>query len=924
MRRKNKWISWLMMGLMLTMALMPLLAFAQGADPAPGQVYTLSDDDLSKKTFIDPLFGPLIGGGESPLTGLMLVFNGILLTVGGILVMYTILAGALSTAHDGEMLGKRWSTLWVPVRTSLGAAAMMPVVGGGWCVAQVIVIWLAMQGAAMANVLWSKFIDNGAALITSATYTPPSSLTAIRQTYTTMFINATCVASNEGAREASGSDAQIMGKQQYTGQIITNSDSLFWIAYGSTDMIGMMSGGLLNPTSPTDCGTIALREETNGVSRVWNGATNNTGSMLLDIRSDELIRPISTARRAEFVRAKQETDLLAVQLVRGTLTQAQFNQKMDELLQSYSTNLSTTAKTVFSANVNDDFLAKITQDGWVNAGAFYMQLARTQDQITRTITNAPVMSLPKAGNSRLWNAVQNGWELVAGADSELTDLDKASEMVSGYSSASGGGVSGVGQDAVSGGGEWSTKFVNWFINEDSALGVGMADSNENPIIMAKNLGDKMTATAWGAMAAATVAAAVIGTAQGTGTAPVTLIAPIFMIFFSSLIVPGAIMSTYLPMMPYIMWLGVVLAWAIMLIEAIIAAPLWALVHLAPDGDGVVGRGGQGYMLVLSLVLRPPLMIIGLVASFVLMKPIGFLVNSTFVGAFSMSVTPGMFGLTQMVAGCIIYCVVMMMLVQRVFSLTHVIPDRLLRWIGGDQGGVGEQAQVAGEGLQRAGVALGAHQAIGGAVQNAAGQFGANKRQDRNIAATRDAEKAQSVGNAERQLDEDWHQANASGSKADRYEDANSQTAAASAFEKASRSGYRTAEQQASMDQSSEAKDFRSGLSSARQEGPAAEQQYLQSQGQQAAQSSAAYQAARGRISTGQERPGDRDIVSNHSPRQFQESLSRGYQANQEAQSRYAKLSTMGEGGGSDSVRDTRREGPPPAAPGPTEDLDPNQ
>ena len=75
------------------------------------------------------------------------------------------------------------------------------------------------------------------------------------------------------------------------------------------------------------------------------------------------------------------------------------------------------------------------------------------------------------------------------------------------------------------------------------------------------------------------------------------------------------------MIPYILWLGVLLGWVILIVEAVIAAPIWAVSHMAPDGDGVVGRGGQGYMLVLSLVLRPPLMILGLVCAIVLMKPL---------------------------------------------------------------------------------------------------------------------------------------------------------------------------------------------------------------------------------------------------------------------------------------------------------------
>ena len=152
-------------------------------------------------------------------------------------------------------------------------------------------------------------------------------------------------------------------------------------------------------------------------------------------------------------------------------------------------------------------------------------------------------------------------------------------------------------------------------------------------------------------------------------------------------------------------------------EAVIAAPIWAVAHMAPDGDGVVGRGGQGYMLVLSLTLRPPLMILGLACSIALMKPIGYFINSTFLGAFAIGVNPGPFALTQAIAGCVLYTVVMISVIHRVFTLIHVVPDRILRWIGGGGNELGEEARsVEGMSASKAVAALGATQQIGNLTQ----------------------------------------------------------------------------------------------------------------------------------------------------------------------------------------------------------------
>jgi len=158
-------------------------------------------------------------------------------------------------------------------------------------------------------------------------------------------------------------------------------------------------------------------------------------------------------------------------------------------------------------------------------------------------------------------------------------------------------------------------------------------------------------------------------------------------------VPGAVMSTYVPMAPYIIWIGAFIGWLLLVIQGVIGAPIWAVAHLAPDGDGVVGRGGQGYMLVLSLVLRPALMIFGIAVSIVLMKPVGQLINTTFLGTFALSVEPGPFALTQMIAGCLIYAGFMIAIIHRVFALIHIIPDNILKWIGGSDNSLGQESQA---------------------------------------------------------------------------------------------------------------------------------------------------------------------------------------------------------------------------------------
>jgi len=75
---------------------------------------------------------------------------------------------------------------------------------------------------------------------------------------------------------------------------------------------------------------------------------------------------------------------------------------------------------------------------------------------------------------------------------------------------------------------------------------------------------------------------------------------------------GFTLAYYLPAIPIIFWVLGIVGWLIMVLEAVVAAPLWAASHVLPEGEGFAGPPArQGYMLLLALLIRPVLMVIGL-------------------------------------------------------------------------------------------------------------------------------------------------------------------------------------------------------------------------------------------------------------------------------------------------------------------------
>jgi hypothetical protein len=77
--------------------------------------------------------------------------SAVLLAVGAIWFAYNSLAAVVQSAWDGEFLGKRFHSVWMPIRMCLGFAALLPIIDS-WCGAQVVMYQMAKMGAGAANI----------------------------------------------------------------------------------------------------------------------------------------------------------------------------------------------------------------------------------------------------------------------------------------------------------------------------------------------------------------------------------------------------------------------------------------------------------------------------------------------------------------------------------------------------------------------------------------------------------------------------------------------------------------------------------------------------------------------------------------------------------------------------------------------------
>ena len=95
------------------------------------------------------------------------------------------------------------------------------------------------------------------------------------------------------------------------------------------------------------------------------------------------------------------------------------------------------------------------------------------------------------------------------------------------------------------------------------------------------------------------------------------IQPMLMAAAAAFLATGVMLSYYLPLYPYMIYTFGVIGWLILVIEAMVAAPLVALGITHPEGHDFLGSAKQATMLLLGVFMRPALMVIGLIASMIL-------------------------------------------------------------------------------------------------------------------------------------------------------------------------------------------------------------------------------------------------------------------------------------------------------------------
>lgn len=674
-----------------------------------------TDTDWLVENIINKLFDP----EKSPFGAVSGVFLAGVLAFGGVLAGYTMLVGTMNTAHDGEMLGKRWSTMWIPVRTTLGVAMILPI-KNGFCAIQIIVVWLATQGIGLADQTWDAFVDNP--LMGSTSYTAPATAPGLRDTYAHMVASAACiraVAKEESklSQESSGISSWLKAKDPKFNIYPIDKEGVIGYNFGSKD----------NLIYKNYCGSAILeRKDDSTKSWVPGGDAPKSATILIDV--DAVRTTIFSAQSAEFVKLFQNAKALGYKMADDpNITSTEVKTEMDNAVKAYTDQINAKATEAYNSIINKNVQDAMKEDGFASAGAWFLKIVKAQDLINYEINNIPQIGAMVAGMT-FNDTAYAGMNAMGGlppasmtSGSEYTEIAKTTytkvfNVTSDAQSKFGVGIDN--QEIKETSSELFNKFLDKFVNDEAMFSTQLQNPTEHPIVIAINIGNSI-------LTVLSVSFAVLfGLSIAAPSSAMGLLGPFATTLLISFAVPAMYLCVYLPLLPFIIWSGTIIGWLILVVEALFAAPLWAVAHLAPDGDGVVGKQGQGYMIILSLVLRPVLMVLGFVVSISLMVPAGQFINHFFAFAVAGAGSNAFTQILITIGSTIVYCIIIHNIMKKMLGLIHSLPDSILQWIGGAQSKIlgeyssgieGESSNVQGAVVnQSIGAARSAGQQLSGA------------------------------------------------------------------------------------------------------------------------------------------------------------------------------------------------------------------
>lgn len=654
-----------------------------------------------------------IGTASTLLGSMFLVFNTFILVAGTIWATYGIGVAIVQTAHEGQLMGKKLSQVWLPIRMVTGVASLIPAFGG-FSLSQAVLVFATTLGIGAANLGFNAMIDgtNNLTTIVAPSFVTPKAQGAasLEQAAYSLFRSQVCMLAQNTYADAQEREGMNMTADRITANGASGG-SLAAVTYGK-------------PDAPTYCGGVIV-DATNVVADGREGSSMG-GYRVASVNYDNIARSMQQRAQANFPGFTQQVYALAanwyasfIASQNGGPVAVMPNLQLEGIAANYYAALqaATGDQAQQTQALNASAIAAMKKYGWFGAGAWYATLAEVNAAMAQAAQSVSFRTFPmlvnSGGNNTKLNEAMDG--LVASSES----AQAAPENAQAKGNSSGAQalcklLSSSLADATTaptGNCSFGQSFAMKLIDL-STSGAGGATSTRgsdlrliDPIIAMKNMGDYLMVAAesgfviysyvkantgmggdddmkgGGASVAGTVLSKVAKfVASGLVTALESIMA-ILPMLLGAMFVVGAVMSLWLPMVPFVNWWGGLVQYLTIFFEGIAAGPIWAFVHLDANGEGMGQRTETGYLFIINMLFRPFLMLLGFVAAAALMIVMGsflfWLYPSVMGNVQGNSIT----GIASVIGFLVIFWVLMHTLVTTLSNMSVLLPDQALGWAG---------------------------------------------------------------------------------------------------------------------------------------------------------------------------------------------------------------------------------------------------
>lgn len=755
MLRKQRWFY----GLILL--LLSSVVFADGTDPSITSSAVTTHSDISIN-FLGQLFGTVgnsLSGTSGQLLGkLFYELNVGILVVAGIWLAYTIVTLVFGAATEGGFMSGRNNTILAFLKVAIGIAALVPSPTTGYSAVQDIFMKVVVKSVELADMTWThglNYLKAGGAV-----WTPPATTTGslTGASFTTIFNKVIVPTFN----------AEVcMYEKSIQAQANSNSNGGSYVSNALNPSDNKKHFVFNFPSSKDDsgaagCGTFNWGSIPGAHTTITDTDGTNSAANQNDIEPGDFAYEAAYKVVYGLLPAAKNYACAVSQSVKGSICEG-LNKTVDKDTDSevmfnnilaYANAITPLARyqTRTVAGSATQFFDTVSDQGWILAGRYYWDLSQFSDKLSAAVNLSTYV--PTATGDETVNPTLR--------DIEIHYLNAKYAQYTGSSAAGNSNAAGFNSGS---GGKYIGPLVNSFYGDIHNLVNQFSSPGSDPIGFLHRVGTlclNIAGDIWiqfAILAAGLTIAGMFCRGKVDGDAPIKTaidwFKPIALALAGIFIASGAIFTFYVPVYAFFVFTFGVIAWFILVIESMVAAPLVAFGMTHPQGHDFLGKVEQSLMLLLGVFLRPVLMVIGLFAAMILafiafrMTNYGFatfmsdIFTSTPV-AYSATSAPsplqGMqsfmshaggqssmgqvsFVLIAMPVMLFMYAMAVFSIVNQCYSVIYKLPDYVMRWIGSPvqdsgipqlmgsiQESVGSNAKsvggAGGEGIMKAGSDMG--------------------------------------------------------------------------------------------------------------------------------------------------------------------------------------------------------------------------